>query len=100
MLVLSASFTARPDATPALLELAAMLMPLSRAEPGCLRYDFLQAPHAPNQFMFFEWWQSRADLDAHFDTPYFKILAEKLPSLIEGEAEILTYETPGPQPAF
>ena len=100
MLVLSASFTARPDAIPAILELAEMLMPLSRAEPGCLRYDFLQAPHTPNQFMFFELWKSRADLDEHFATPYYKILAEKLPFLIEGEAAMLTYETPGPKPAF
>ncbi len=100
MLVLSASFTAKPDATPALLELTEKLMPLSRAEPGCLRYDFLQAPHAPNQFVFFELWKSRADLDAHFEKPYFKNFAEKLPFLIEGEADISTYDTPGPKPAF
>ena len=100
MLVLSATFTAKADATPSLLELGAMLVPLSRAEPGCLRYDFLQAPHDPRQFVFFELWKSRADLDEHFATPYYKILVERLPSLIEGEAEMLTYETEGPKPAF
>jgi quinol monooxygenase YgiN len=100
MLVISLTFTAKPDAEPAILELAAMLMPLSRAEPGCLRYDFLQAPHTPNKFVFFELWKSRADFDEHFEKPYVKILAEKLPSLIEGEAELLAYETPGPKPAF
>jgi len=100
MLVLSATFTAKPDSRPALLEIAAMLTPLSRAEPGCLRYDFLQSPHDPNKFVFFELWKSRADLDEHFQKPYFKILKERLPALIEGDAEILTYETDGPKPAF
>ena len=100
MLVLSATFTAKPHARPALLDMAAMLIPLSRAEPGCLRYDFLQSPHEPNQFVFFELWKSRADLDEHFQKPYFKILEARLPELIEGEAEILTYETSGPKPAF
>jgi len=100
MLVLSATFTAKPDARQALLELAAMLIPLSRAEPGCLRYDFLQSPHTPDQFVFFELWESRADLDEHFQKPYFKILEERLPSLIEGSADIFTYETDGPKPAF
>lgn len=100
MLVLSATFTAKPDATAALLDLAAMLTPLSRAEPGCIRYDFLQAPLDPRQFVFFELWKDRAALDAHFATPYFLTLAAQLPSLIEGQAEIVTYETPGPRPAF
>ena len=100
MLVLSATFIAKPEARPALLEIAAMLIPQSRAEPGCLRYDFLQSPHTPDQFVFFELWKSRADLDEHFQKPYFKILKERLPALIEGEAEILTYETNGPKPAF
>ena len=100
MLIHSVTFTAKPDAAPALIELAATLMPLSRAEPGCIRYDFLQSPHSPNRFVFFELWKSQADLDAHFQMPYYKVLVERLPSLIVGEAEIATYETPGPKPAF
>ncbi|MBJ7311350.1 putative quinol monooxygenase [Rugamonas sp. CCM 8940] len=100
MLVHSVTFTAKPDAIPALLDLGAMLVPLSRAEPGCVRYDFLQEPHNPQRFVFFELWKSRADLDAHFAMSYFKTLDERLPSLIEGGAEILTYAIEGPKPAF
>ena len=100
MLVLSVTLTAKPEAGKALIALAAEVAPLSRAEPGCIRYDFLQSPHEPDQFVCFELWKSRADLDEHFQTPHFKTLAERLPALIVGEAEILTYETDGPKPAF
>ncbi|MDQ1811843.1 putative quinol monooxygenase [Massilia sp. CCM 9210] len=100
MLVFSVTLTAKPDAGPALIELAAMLAPLSRAEPGCIRYDFLQSPHTPNKFVFFELWKSRADLDEHFQTSHFKTLAEQLPALIDGEAEAVSYETEGPKPGF
>jgi quinol monooxygenase YgiN len=100
MLVLSGTFTAQASAKASLIALAAELLPQSRAEPGCLRYDFLQDPLFPRRFVFFELWRSRADLDAHFQQPYFKAFAEKFPSLIEGQAEILTYETPGAVPAL
>ncbi|WP_167088678.1 putative quinol monooxygenase [Massilia frigida] len=100
MLVFSVTLTAKPDAGPALIELAAMLVPLSRAEPGCIRYDFLQSPHTPNKFVFFEVWKSRADLDEHYQTPHFKTLAAQLPALIEGEPEPVSYETEGPIPGF
>ncbi|MCE3602565.1 antibiotic biosynthesis monooxygenase [Massilia sp. P8910] len=100
MLVYSVTLTTKPDAAPALIELAAMLVPLSRAEPGCIRYDFLQSPHTPNKFVFFELWKSRADLEEHFQKPYFKTLVEQLPALTEGEAEKVAYETEGPIPGF
>ena len=100
MLVLSATLKARTGAAPALLALSKKLIPLSRAEPGCIRYDFLQDTHEPDRFVFFELWKSRADLDLHFETAYFKELAEALPNLVEGSAEILTYETDGPKAEF
>ncbi|PHV07763.1 antibiotic biosynthesis monooxygenase [Janthinobacterium sp. BJB412] len=100
MLVHSVTFTVKPDAIPAVLDLAAMLVPLSRAEPGCVRYDFLQEPLNPQRFVFFELWKSRADLDAHFAMSYFKTLEERLPSLIVGEPEIATYAIEGSKPAL
>jgi quinol monooxygenase YgiN len=100
MIVLSGTFTAKPGAAATLVTLAAALLPPSRAEPGCIRYDFLQDALNPSRFVFFELWQTRRDLNEHFEKPYFKVFAEQFPALIEGEAEIVTYESPGPIPAF
>jgi quinol monooxygenase YgiN len=100
MLVLSGTFTAKADKKDELVALAAVLLPQSRKEPGCLRYDFLQDALNPERFVFFELWKSRDDLNAHFQTPHFQSFAQAFPEMIVGEAEILTYETAGPAPAF
>lgn len=100
MIVLSGTFTAKAGAESQLIKLAAELLPLSRNEPGCMRYDFLRDPLNPGRFVFFELWKSRNDLNEHFQKSYFKAFAAEFPALIEGSAEILTYETPGAVPAF
>ncbi|NHZ35830.1 putative quinol monooxygenase [Massilia rubra] len=99
MLVFSATFTAKPGAAQAVIDLVATLIEPSRAEPGCIRYDFLQSPYTPNKFVFFELWKSQADLDAHFQEPHFLAFAERLPALTEGSFEKVAYETDGPKPA-
>jgi hypothetical protein len=38
---------------------------------------------------------TREDLIAHFEKPYFKIFAERLPALIVEDAETVKYETSG-----
>lgn len=100
MLVLSGTFTCKPGAAPTLVALARDLLPKSRAEDGCIRYDFLQDPIVPERFVFFELWRDQAALAAHFTQPHFKKFGDAFPGLIVGAAEIVTYETPGPQPAF
>jgi quinol monooxygenase YgiN len=100
MIVLSGTFIAKPDATAVLVNMATTLLPLSRAEAGCIRYDFLQDALIPQRFVFFELWKTRDDLNAHFQTPHFKEFAAKFPLLIDGEAEILTYEALQAVPAF
>ncbi|NHZ93268.1 antibiotic biosynthesis monooxygenase [Massilia sp. CCM 8733] len=99
MLVLSLTLIAKPDAAPALIDLAAIVVEHTRAEPGCIRYDFLQSPHTPNKFVIFELWKSRADLHDHFQLPHFKAFAEQLPALTEGGIDMVTYDTDGPKPA-
>lgn len=100
MIVLSGTFKAKPGSESMLINLASDLLPLSRQETGCIRYDFLQDPIDKSRFVFFELWQSQSDLKEHFQKPYFKSFAEVFPQLIEGEAEIVTYETEGAVPAF
>ena len=93
MIVLSGTFVAKPDASAQLIALAKNLVAASRQEAGCMRYDFLQDPLVPGRFVFFELWRNREILNAHFQKPYFKAFADQLPSLIDGDAEILTYES-------
>ena len=45
----------------------------TRKEPGNLRFDVLRSEDDPNQFFFYEVYRSKADFQAHQQTPhYFK----------------------------
>ncbi|HEV2674764.1 MAG TPA: putative quinol monooxygenase [Aliidongia sp.] len=75
--------------------LLALVSP-SRAEPGCVTYEINQPADDQALFVYYEVWRSRADLDAHFQRPYFKALADRLGELLAEPAEIkvLTSITP------
>ncbi len=92
MLILIAKFNAKPECREKLIGLAKNAMGPSRAEQGCITYDFLQDPFEPDSFTFYEKWESMDDLELHFEEPHFKEFAEKVPELIIGEPSLVSYE--------
>ena len=52
-------------------ELAKLQVP-TRAEAGCLFYDFYADDKDPCLFLFFEAWESRAAWEAHMETPHIQ----------------------------
>lgn len=46
-------------------ELVAEQGRLSRAEPGCARFEVYHSREDPRVFMLHEWWESQEALDAH-----------------------------------
>ena len=71
--------------------LAAQVAP-TRAEPGCINYDFHVDAKDPNAFMFYENWRSKADLDAHLKMPHLKPLFDRLDELLARPVELNFYE--------
>ncbi len=55
----------------------------SRAEEGCLNYDFHQTIDDPTVFVWHETWVNKSALDAHFKMPYFVELGAKLKDITE-----------------
>ncbi len=55
----------------------------SRAEEGCLNYDFHQAIDDSTIFFWHETWANKSALDAHFKMPYFDELGAKLKDITE-----------------
>ena len=55
-------------------ELLRQLMPLSRAEPGCLQYDAHRDPDDPNAFFLFERYVDQEAFDAHAASAHFQEL--------------------------
>ncbi|WP_394835847.1 antibiotic biosynthesis monooxygenase [Pendulispora rubella] len=50
--------------------LLALVAP-TRREPGNINYDIHQSNDDPATWAVYENWRAQADLDAHFQTPYF-----------------------------
>jgi quinol monooxygenase YgiN len=71
--------------------LTAQIAP-TRAESGCINYDFHVDAEDPNVFMFYENWRSKADLDAHLKAPHLKPLFGRLDELLARPVEIKFYE--------
>ena len=92
MLILIAKFKAKLECREQMTELAKDAIGPSRAEEGCIIYDFLQDPFSPDSFTFYEKWGSREDLDLHFGEPHFKEFALKVPELTVGEPSLISYE--------
>ena len=92
LLILIAKFNAKPGCRDQLIEIAKDAIGPSRAEEGCIIYDFLQDPFSKDSFTFYEKWRSREDLELHFEEPHFKEFAEKVPELIVGEPTLISYE--------
>jgi quinol monooxygenase YgiN len=99
MVILSASFQARPEKREAMIAHVRELAAQSRAEAGCLRYDFYEDALAPGHFHFFELWRSREDLALHFEQPYFHAWVAAKDAFLDGPAELATYDSDGPKPA-
>lgn len=71
--------------------LAAQVGP-TRAEGGCINYNFHVDTKDPNVFMFYENWRSKSDLDAHLQTPHLQPLFGRLEELLARPVEITFYE--------
>ena len=68
------------------------MIPFTRAEPGCIRYDVLRAVDEPRRFLLVEVYEDDAALQAHTESDHFKryVLGEAL-ALLESR-ERVTYE--------
>lgn len=66
MICLHVLLTAKEKAdVPAIRELLAEQGRLSRAEPGCLRFEVYQSQNDETRFILAERWESQAALDEH-----------------------------------
>ncbi len=79
---------ARPETREELATLlAAQVMP-TRAEAGCINYDFHVDAADPCVFVFYENWTSRAALDAHLAMPHLQPLFSQLDRLLACPVDI------------
>jgi quinol monooxygenase YgiN len=79
---------ARPETRDELVQLLAAQVAPTRAEPGCINYDFHVDAADPCCFVFYENWRSQADLDAHLAMPHLRPLLSQLDHLLAAPVQI------------
>ncbi len=78
MVVLQVTVQVKPEHAADFLEIVRYDAEHSeKDEPGCLRFDVLQDRDDPNRFYFYEVYRNEAALEAHRQTPHFKLYFEK-----------------------
>ena len=81
MLIVTGSIAARADTIDELRRASLEHVARSRGEPGCLEHGVAADVNDGLRLVFFERWEDRAALDAHFKVPAsraFAALAAKL----------------------
>lgn len=85
-LTIIANIQAKPEQIDLVKAELEKLIPISRAEPGCIDYDLHQDNEDPAHFLFYENWESRELWQAHMAQPH---LADFL-AATEGMVETFT----------
>ncbi|MEI6559310.1 MAG: putative quinol monooxygenase [Rhodospirillaceae bacterium] len=65
--------------------LRAMIGP-TRLDPGYIQYDLHRDLSDPRVFLFYEIWESRAQLDQHLASPHLAVFKAQVPELVESTA--------------
>ncbi len=73
---------AKPEKREELVRILAAQVAPTRAEPGCINYDFHCDQSDPNIFIFYENFVSKEALDEHLAKPHLKPLMDRLDELL------------------
>ncbi len=83
---------ARPETVDEVRRILLSLIEVSRAEPGCLKYELLQNADDPTDFTFVETFASEDALKLHAAAPYIAGLAPRLKELVARPSEVARYQ--------
>ncbi len=72
-------------------ELLNLITP-TRKEAGCINYDLHRSQDNKAQFLFYENWVSRQDLDDHLKTPHLEAFLGKSQELLAEPIEITFWD--------
>ena len=71
--------------------LARRMADATRAEVGCISYDFYVGLSDPNTLMLFQEWESMDALMGHFQTEHMDEFLKELPDIVSGEITTKRY---------
>ncbi len=85
MIIVHGTIPLKPDCREEALRLARGMAEATRAELGCISYEFYVGLSDPNTLMLFQEWENMEALMAHFQTEHMEDFLQALPELVNGE---------------
>ena len=86
-----ARITARPETASELKAVLLRLIGPTRAEEGCVSYDFFEGQTDTTDFVFVEEWASAAAIDAHMKSQHVKEAFASAKTLLGAPPDIRMY---------
>lgn len=83
ILVVVATLVAKPGHEASLKAALELVVPPSRAEAGCLRYELNSDNEQPGRFLMLEQWRDHEALRQHEATPHFQALVKSIAGLAD-----------------
>ncbi|MBO3459032.1 antibiotic biosynthesis monooxygenase [Aetokthonos hydrillicola Thurmond2011] len=90
-----ARMVALPDKIEELKAILLELIPPTRKEAGCIKYELLQNNSDPTDLTFVEEWTSEDALNNHLLSEHIQIAVTKLENLVAAEPDIRRYHLMG-----
>ncbi len=82
-LTITGNILAKPDQIDFVRAELEKLVPITRAEAGCIQYDLHQDNANPAYFMFYENWESRELWQTHMNAPHLAAYLEATEGAVE-----------------
>ena len=92
MIIVHGKFPIKPEIRDDALDMMRRMAVASRAEYGCVSYEFYIGLSDPNTLLLFQEWESVDALQGHFDTNHMEEFLEQLPDILNGEVSTRRYE--------
>ena len=81
-LTIVANIHAKPDQIDLVKAELEKLIPITRAEAGCIQYDLHQDNENPAHFLFYETWESRELWQTHMNAPHLAAYMKSINSAV------------------
>ncbi len=91
MIIVSATFTAKPGMKEKIVEVSRKAVELTRKEEGNISYTLLSSTE-DDTFMYYEEWESLDALKAHLKTEHIAAAREARKDMITGPVSVRVFE--------
>ncbi|MDK1024339.1 MAG: putative quinol monooxygenase [Gammaproteobacteria bacterium] len=96
MIIVHGTFPVKPQHRDQAVELMKQMSLATRAEPGCISYEFFVGLSDPDTMLLYQEWESVEALQDHFESSHMEEFLGHLPEVLNGEVLTKRYEVRDP----